>query len=591
MDASPKKSENGSSSKPTYHAPEWARHVVWYQIFPERFRNGDPSNDPTRARIGGPEGWQISPWTGDWYKQAPWEKSLGKSFRKGVFKRRYGGDLQGIIDKLDYLQDLGIGALYLNPVFDAVSLHKYDTSYYHHVDRFFGPDPEGDVEIMKQEDPADPQTWQWTSADKLLLELIEQVHQRDMKIILDGVFNHTGTDFWAFRDLQEKQQDSEFKDWYSVKSFRDPEAGTDFTYDCWWGVESLPEFNEVNGTLVKPVREHLFAITRRWMNPHGEGDPTAGIDGWRLDVPEEIGQKFWKEWNRLVRQLNPEAYTVGEIWTDKSREWINGELFSAAMNYPFTKAVQDYMIDEAMPASDFFKHLRELRKSLPDGAPLVQQNLMESHDTPRLASMIVNPGREFDTETKPEEGFDVRKPTSDERRLQKLIALLQFTYTGAPMIYYGTEAGMWGADDPDDRKPMVWREFEYAPEVSHPLGKQRPADENEFDERLFNWYQKLAEIRNQHLALQTGNFRKLMIDNGNNCWAFARYLNNRMFTIIVGNRSEASQRITIPLEEFEVKPEKHLENLVTGNRVSVSSNHAELVLPPLTGAILSPEVD
>ena len=575
-----------------YKAPEWAKHIIWYQIFPERFYNGDPSNDPIRERVGGPEGWKISPWTGDWYRQSEWEKSLGDAFRDGVFMRRYGGDLQGIIDKLDYLQDLGISGLYLNPVFDAVSLHKYDTSYYHHVDRFFGPDPEGDVAIMEQEDPNDPSTWQWTSADKLLLELISKAHERGMRIIIDGVFNHTGRDFWAFRDVLENQQDSEFKDWYAINSFADSENGTaEFDYNGWWGFKNLPELKEVDGTLAEPVRSHIFEITKRWMDPDGDGDPSDGIDGWRLDVPEEIGKEFWKEWNALVRDINPEAYTVGEIWTSKGKEWVNGQLFTAAMNYPFLEAVQNYFIDRAISVSDFLNQLRDLRHHLPEGAELVQQNLLESHDTPRLASMVVNPGREFDTETKPEEGFDVRKPNTGERRLQRLIALFQFAYVGAPMIFYGTEAGMWGADDPDDRKPMLWQEFDYDTEEEHPLGEDRPADENAFNEQLFSWYKKLATIRNNHLALRTGKFEELTVDNERNILVFARYLNDQKFCFVAINRSDSSQNICISMGKFEVKAGCHLENLITGNRIRVDEGKAKLTLPPVSGAILSPEDD
>lgn len=581
-------SQNGNPADTSYHVPEWTKHIIWYQIFPERFRNGDADNDPTRERVGGPEGWKISPWTGDWYKRASWEKSLGDTFRDGVFKRRYGGDLQGVIDKLDYLKDLGVGGIYLNPVFDAVSLHKYDTSHYHHIDRFFGPDPEGDVEVMKQEDPEDPETWQWTSADKLFLKLVEEVHKREMKIIIDGVFNHTGTDFWAFRDIKKNQSKSKYKNWYSINSFADKE-GQKFDYDGWWGVKSLPELKEIDGTLVKPIREHIFAITRRWMDPNGDGDPSDGIDGWRLDVPEEVGKKFWKEWNALVRNINPDAYTVGEIWTDKGKEWVNGELFTAAMNYPFTEAVQNYMIDKLLSPSEFLKRLRSVREGLPEGAEYVQQNLMDSHDTPRLASMIVNPGREFDTHTKPEEGFDVRKPTADERRLQRLIALFQYTYVGAPMIFYGTEAGMWGADDPDDRKPMLWPEFDYEDEKKHPLNKKRPVDENVFDEQLFNWYKKLGAIRNRHLALQTGKFKELLVENEREIFSFARYLNKQMFCLVAINRSDETRKIQIPLDQFEAEEGKHLENIITGNRARIVHGKAVITLPPISGAILSPQ--
>jgi len=574
-------------SDQVYKAPEWAKHIIWYQIFPERFYNGDRRNDPKRERVDGPEGWKISSWTTDWYKCDEWEETVGEEFRDSVRIRRYGGDLQGIIDKLDYLNDLGIGGIYLNPIFDAISHHKYDASCYHHVDRFFGPDPAGDVEIMKKEDPSDPSTWQWTSADKLFLKLIEEVHKRDMKIIIDGVFNHTGTDFWAFRDVKQKQQNSEYKDWYSIISFKNGND-SEFEYEGWWGVKDLPIFKEVDSTLVKPVREHIFDVTHRWMDPDGDGDPSDGIDGWRLDVPEEIGKGFWKEWCSAVSDINPKAYTVGEIWTKKSTDWVNGELFTAAMNYPFAGLVQDYMIDQEIGPSEFMDHLKELRRDFPDEAPFVLQNLIDSHDTPRLASMVVNPGREYDKEGRPEDGFDVRKPTTEERRIQKLIALLQFTYIGAPMIYYGTESGMWGADDPDNRKPMVWEEFDYEPEKRHPLGKQRPDDDNNFDESLYDWYKKLAEIRNQQLALQTGQFRLLLANDERNILAFSRYLSNEKFCLVVLSRSTNSQNIEIPVKEFEVDG-RHLENVITRTRIQIENNKAIVKIAPTSGVILAPE--
>lgn len=585
---------NGQQNKQyagKYHTPEWAKHVVWYQIFPERFRNGDPGNDPTRERVKGPEGWEISPWTGDWYQQADWEKSMGESFRKGVFHRRYGGDLQGIIDKLDYLKDLGVGALYMNPVFDAISLHKYDASYYHHVDRFFGPDPEGDVAIMEEEDPNDPSTWQWTSADKLYLKLIEEVHKRDMYIVMDGVFNHTGTDFWAFRNLKEKQQESPYRDWYDVISFDGGSNGdgveTEFDYNAWWGFKSLPELKEVEGNLVEPVREHIFAVTRRWMDPNGDGDPSDGIDGWRLDVPEEVGKPFWIEWNAVVKEINPDAYTVGEIWTDKAREYINGELFTAVMNYQFTKNVQDFMINQSVSAVDFLSRLRHVRQNFPDEANFVMQNLMDSHDTPRVASMVVNPGREFDERGKPEEGFDVRKPNAEERRVQKLISLFQYTYVGAPMIYYGTESGMWGADDPDDRKPMVWEEFDYEPEATHPLGKIRPVDDNNFDSDLFGWYRKLGEIRNEHRAFQTGDFEQLMMDSERQSFAFARFLNTAKFAIVVFNRSPEEQELHIPLNHL-APHNGELTDLLSSVSYSIEDHGVTITLPAVSGAVLVP---
>lgn len=574
-----------------YYTPEWAKKVVWYQIFPERFNNGDPSNDPTADRVAGdrelPDHWEISPWTGDWYERADWEKELGPNFRDGVFFRRYGGDIQGIIDKLDYIQELGIGAIYLNPVFDAVSLHKYDTSHYHHIDRFFGPDPEGDVAIMEQEDPSDPSTWQWTSADKLFLELVNEVHKRGMKIIIDGVFNHTGTDFWAFNDLEKNQQYSRFKEWYDVIAFDDPKTPgvSEFDYNGWWGIKDLPELKEEDGNLVEPVRSHIANITRRWMAP--DGNISKGVDGWRLDVPEEIGIRFWKEWCRLVRDINPEAYIVGEIWDEKAARFLNGELFTAVMNYQFAKAVQDYMIDRDISATDFADRLDKVRESFPDEANYVVQNLMDSHDTPRLASMILNPGREYDKEGTPEEGFNVRKPTEEERQVQRLIALLQYTYIGAPMIFYGTEAGMWGADDPDDRKPMVWPDKNYEAEKAHPLGGERPVDENQFDHDLFNWYKKLAEIRNGNEVLQTGKFELLVADSEKNIYSFARFHSDETFIFVALNRSEHEQYIEIPLSHFKVD-EDSLTNLISGDTYIVEDGVLRFTINPVSGVVLTP---
>ena len=226
--------------------PAWTKKVVWYQIFPDRFRNGDPDNDSTLESIEGAyphdvtSPWQIHPWTSDWYKLQPYEKKNGKDIWYNIQRRRYGGDLQGIIDKLDYLKKLGIGAIYLNPVFWSPSLHKYDAVTYHHIDPYFGPDPEGDIKMIESEFPDNSATWVWTSADKLFLNLINEIHKRDMKIIIDGVFNHMGLNSWAFKDVVKNQQKSKYKEWFKIKSWDDETKGTKFVYDGWYGVKELP---------------------------------------------------------------------------------------------------------------------------------------------------------------------------------------------------------------------------------------------------------------------------------------------------------------------------------------------------------------
>ena len=475
------------------NVPAWAADAVFYQLFPERFRNGDTSNDPTRASLETPldrvpENWAVTPWTSDWYARPAWETARGDDFYdNGVFDRRYGGDLQGVIDKLDYLKDLGINTIYFNPVFYARSLHKYDGNSFHHVDPHFGPDPAGDFALMATE-TSDPATWHPTEADKLFYRLLDEAHARGLRIIIDGVFNHTGRDFFAFENLRNEQADSPYTDWYVVETFDDPAtAENEFKYAGWWGVETLPEFADTaDGSDLHPgPKEYVFDATARWMDPDGDGDPSDGIDGWRLDVANEVPVKFWTDWNAHVRELNPDAYTVTEIW-EEADEFVRVGGFSATMNYHgFAFPVKGFLIDGTASASDFAAMLDERREDYPEVVQYALQNLVDSHDTDRVASMIVNAGgqdymhpEKYDYDVgervSPRGGNDaysVRAPNAAEREIQRLVVLMQMAYVGPPMLYYGTEAGMWGADDPDDRKPMLWADLSYDDECADPLGR------------------------------------------------------------------------------------------------------------------------
>lgn len=545
-----------------YKAPSWSQGIIWYQIFPERFRDGDSTNQPDGSRIQVPENWQVSDWTMDWYSRDEWEMESSPDFYSTVRKRRYGGDIQGIIDQLDYLKELGVGGIYFNPLFDAPSEHKYDAASYHHIDRNFGPDPKADELLFEAEDPGDPSSWKWSSADSLFLKLIEEVHKRDMKIIIDGVWNHTGTDFWAFDHLEKYQEKSPYKDWYIVNAFDDPGTPdtSEFDYEGWWGYKGLPVFNEEDGNLMPGVREHIFAVTRRWMDPNGDGDPSDGIDGWRLDVAEEVGMEWWKEWHELVRDINPEAITVAEIWTDKAKEFIKAGLFTSVMNYRFAMACQDFFIDEEINTQSFLDRLIQIQKDYPESAQHVLQNLMDSHDVPRVASMCVNPGREYDRNAHPRDGFRVRKPSASERKMQRLITLFQFTWPGAPMIYYGTESGMWGAGDPDDRKPMVWDDLNYSVEDQHPYQKPRPADDNNFDRDLFSYYQQLTHLRNEHAALQYGAVEILRAEDG--LILFQRSFGEDSLFIMINSSDDLKE---IDLSSFLDSPQ--MEELLTGSRI------------------------
>lgn len=565
------------------NVPDWAQNAIWYQIFPERFRDGDPTNNPVAERINAPEGWELTPWGSDWYAQAEWEKNMGDIYRP-VFYRRYGGDLQGVIDKLDYLQDLGVTAIWFNPIFDAVSLHKYDASAYHHIDRHFGPDPEGDLKIMAQEDPSDPSTWQWTSADLLFLELIQEAKYRGLRIIIDGVWNHTGRDFWAFRDIIEKGQNSPFAEWYKITEFSD-EYEDGFDYEGWWGYKGLPEFTEHGDDLHPEVKAHIFAVTERWMAP--DGDIDRGVAGWRLDVAEEIGKDFWRDWHQHLRSINPEAYTVAEIWTDKAVDYVSDELFNAVMNYRFTYAVHEFFIKKSIDAQEFGQRLNALLEDFPKPANLAMQNLMDSHDTERLASQIVNADRNFKDNTivrSEDNDFDVRKPTDEENKLLKLIALFQFSWKGSPMVYYGTEAGMWGADDPDDRKPMIWPDIEYEDEKSHRFGHERPVDPVAFNSELHQWYKKLANIRTSVDALGRGDVEFLSTEENENIIAFIRKIEEENYAILVFNRTGKSHNLTISHDFIN----GDLKNLISGKIKEKSSDGIHIEVPAVSGMVLVP---
>ncbi len=595
-----------SDTPPTGGAdPAWVTDAVFYQIFPERFANGDPTNDPTRESLeyvdAVPDSWRISPWTADWYSRADWEREMGDDFyENGVFHRRYGGDLQGVIDRLDYLDDLGINALYFNPLFYARSLHKYDGNTFHHIDPYFGPDPEGDLALMAQE-TSDPSSWHMTAADSLFFALVDQAHQRSMRIVIDGVWNHTGRDFFAFADIRERQQDSPYKDWYIINAFDDPATPeNEFAYEGWWGVETLPLFADTpDGVDLHPgPKAYIFDATRRWMDPNGDGDPSDGVDGWRLDVAPDVPTKFWADWNAHVRSLNPEAYTVSEVWFDASRFLQDGG-FSATMNYHgFAFLVKGFLVENAITASAFLQQHEERRAEYPMPMQYAMQNLIDSHDTDRLASMIVNARSDYDQPEKYDydvnvspryyEPYLVRKPDARERSIQQLVALMQMTGLGAPMIYYGTEAGMWGADDPDDRMPMVWPDMVFEPQRNDPRGRPRPEDNVDFDADVFAFYKQVIALRNEQPALRRGAFVPLLADDDKNSIAFLRH-DTEHHLVVAMNRSESAQRLAIPLDGFSEAERVVFVTSGDASAIEIGIEQEQLIigLPALTGAVVA----
>ncbi len=597
----------GSLAQEKYSTPRWSRQAVWYQIFPERFNNGDSANDPAVNDMQGSwphdeiTEWSISPWTSDWYEMQPWEKKNGKDFYYNTQLRRYGGDLQGVITKLDYLQTLGITALYLNPIFESPSLHKYDATMYHHVDNNFGPNPALDKKIWSQENPIDPSTWKWTSADSLFLTLIKECHKRNIKIIIDGVFNHVGMTFWAFRDVQKNGTKSAYVDWFTIHQFDDSTTvENEFRYEGWFGVKELPELREDENGFPQAVKDHLFAVVKRWMDPNGDGNPEDGIDGWRLDVADMVNINFWKEFRQWTRAINSESYLVGEVWWEDWQSnkmynptpWIaDGTVFDAVMNYRAMMPILDYCVNKKnkISASAFVEQFLTLQNQFPPIVAQAQMNTIDSHDTDRLPSIVVNPDRWYDhhASAKDDPNYDVRKPNADEKEIQKMVLMLQFVSVGAPSIYYGNEAGMWGGDDPDERKPMVWPELKYDSEETHPFNMPRSIDQVSFDKDLFDYYQKLISIRKHNTALSQGTFEFVKTDDVNDVIVFQRKMSNQNIFVCI-NASNKKQRFFLPKDL--AKKNQVLIDLINGETIKAVKGSVEILLDPRSGRILKNEL-
>ncbi|RWZ51388.1 alpha-glycosidase [Halobacillus fulvus] len=376
-----------------FTAPGWVKDTIWYQIFPERFANGDPSLNP--------EG------TLPWASEDPKPDSF------------FGGDFQGVIDHLDHLEELGINGLYFTPIFKAYSNHKYDTIDYMEIDPQFG-----DKETFRT--------------------LVQECHKRGIRVMLDAVFNHSGYYFPPFQDVLEKGKASDYYRWFhlwedQVKTEPAP------NYDAFAFVPQMPKLN----TEHPEVKRYLLDVARYWVE---EFD----IDGWRLDVANEVDHAFWRDFRRTVKKAKPDAYILGEIWHD-SMPWLQGDQFDAVMNYPFTNAVLKFFNHE-LSVEDFQNQITTVQYMYPQNVNEVSFNLLDSHDTKRILTY-----------------------TDEDKAAVKLMYLFQLSFEGAPCIYYGDEIGMTGGDDPGCRKCMVW-------------------DEDQQDLEMFEHVKKLISFRKSEPA-------------------------------------------------------------------------------------------
>ena len=563
------------STEELAYVPTWTKEAVWYQIFVERFRNGDPGNDPTKDDIVGaypddiPPDWKTTPWTQQWYQPDEWFKQVGlPNYWDRMQLRRYGGDLQGVLDQLDYLEELGINAIYFNPLNDAPSLHKYDPRHWRHIDRNFGPDPQGDAKIINQENPLDPATWKWTSADRLFLKLVKACHQRGIRVIMDYSFNHTGMHFWALQDVQAKGKTSEFADWYHIEKFPEKE-GDVLEYRGWIGIKYLPELKKdtldetqeapFEGNISSPqARQHIFHVATRWLDPNGDGDPTDGVDGYRLDVATEVPLGFWREFRRKVKKIKPEAFLVGEVWWKEwphelmdPRVFLQGDIFDAIMNYRWYRTARQFFASapEPLSPSAFVQELERIKSGIPSESQYAMMNLTASHDSPRTSTSLFNRGL-YKYHVKPFENnqFRIDRPDDDTWDILKMLLVHQFTYIGAPHIWYGDEVGMWAGDDPDCRKPMIWDDLKYEDENIHPIeGQNRKTDKVQQNKEILAFYKQLIAIRKSEAALQQGDLKFLLIHDEDQTMAYQRQQANDRI-LVAFNQSNGSKLLEIPLE-------------------------------------------
>lgn len=414
--------------KAVHVVPEWVKDAVFYQIFPERFYNGDPSINPQKVC--------------DWNS-----KPAADSF--------FGGDLRGIIKKIDYLEKLGITAIYLTPIFEAATNHKYDTTNYFKVDPAFG-----DLDTLK--------------------ELVSKCHSKGIRVILDAVFNHSGYYFAPFQDVIKRGPQSAYFDWFHI--YKWPFDAAHHCYDSFAFATQMPKLNTQNPV----VSDNLINAAKYWIEE-------ADIDGWRLDVSDEIDHEFWRAFRKAIKGVKPDAYILGENWLD-SLPWLMGDQFDSVMNYPVTKKCIQYFAEDRISANQFRNSINRIQMDHTQQVNEVMFNLLDSHDTARFLT----------------------QSGGDKDKL-KLAAAFQLTYIGTPCIYYGTEIGMEGGGDPDCRRTMDWNEANW-------------------DRELFDYYRKLIAIRRNSEALRKGSFR--WISEEDDIIAFERRTDAERVLVLINKQPE-----------------------------------------------------
>jgi cyclomaltodextrinase len=464
-------------------APSWIHEAVFYQIFPDRFANGDPSLDPPNV-----ETWGGTP----------------------TLHGFQGGDFAGVNTRLDYLADLGVNALYFNPIFLSPSNHRYNTSDYYRIDPKLG-----------------------TAED--LRRLLEAAHARGMRVILDGVFNHCGRGFFAFADVLENEAESPYCDWFHILRFPLDAYGPGeaHNYQAWWRLKSLPKFNVRNPA----TRGYLLDVAAYWIE--------QGVDGWRLDVPNEISDMgFWAEFRERVKRANPEAYLVGEIW-EIGPQWVGPAAFDGLINYPFREACLDLLATRTLSATGFGARVQEILGAYPARANLGHYITLGTHDVPRLRTLL-----------------------RGDSALEQLAFTMMFFFPGVPGIYYGDEIGLEGEKDPDNRRAFPWEEARW-------------------DATLRRHIQRMIRLRHEHPAMREGELRVVPVEAGESYLLLVREHPQETLALLI-NLGARHHTIRLTRSQLGWATSRACKDELAGRTYAVGEEFAEFAISPRTALILRP---
>ena len=530
------------SITPSFQTPDWAKGAIIYQIFVDRFYNGDRSND-----VETDEYFYIGEGT---HKNSDWMKYP----REMDVREFYGGDIAGVMQKLDYLQDLGVEAIYLNPIFVSPSNHKYDIQDYDYIDPHFGRIVKNDGENLQRDengnliihDPEHPNKdatryicrvtdkENLEASNQLFIEFVEEVHRRGMKVILDGVFNHCGSfNKWLDRECiyedapgYEKgafvSKDSPYRTFFK---FREDTWPYNVNYDGWWGHDTLPKLNYEESP---KLYEYIMRIARKWVSP------PYNVDGWRLDVAADLGQTaeynhhFWHEFRRNVKEANPNAIVLAEHYGDPT-EWLKGDQWDTVMDYdafmePLTwfltgveKHSDEYRGDLIGNADAFFGSMRHYMTRFNTQSLQVAMNELSNHDHSRFLTRTNHQVGRISSR-----GADAANEGVN-KNLFRMAVLMQMTWPGAPTIYYGDEAGLCGWTDPDSRRAYPW-------------GHE--------DEELIQYHKELIRIHKEHQVLRTGSI--LFLFGEYQCISYGRFDDNEHIVVAI-NISQDTRHMEIPV--------------------------------------------